>query len=175
MKDITLERKGREKEPRQTLALKMFAAIILLAGRMISPSASRSMYPKLPPWLQLHGSKVFFCHCLLCPRSRTTCPGNLSTLYSTEPLVCKQCLGARQSQGSCLGQFVSCLDLQNWRQKQLLENNLSSRPFFALFSPKVNCKWAGGEGKEEEGLVETFPRFVVFWCSLNFWQGAGRL
>lgn len=60
MKDIILERKGREKEPRQTLALKMFAAIILLAGSMIFFSASRSRYTKLPPWLQLHRSKVFF-------------------------------------------------------------------------------------------------------------------
>lgn len=60
MKDVFLERKGGEKEPQQTLALKMFAALILLAGSVIPLSASRSMHTKLPPRLQLDSSKVVF-------------------------------------------------------------------------------------------------------------------
>ena len=113
MKDIILERKGREKEPQQTLALKMFAAIILLAGSMI--------FFSLPVGL---GTQNFYRGCnytaLKCfsviacsvqgaeqpvPVTRPHCRAHSHSYANSY-------LGAWQSQGSCLGLFVSCLDLQ---------------------------------------------------------------
>lgn len=138
MKGILLERKGRGKEPQQSLALGMFATLILLARSVIFPSASRSVYTKLPLLLQLHCSKVRFLSLLVLPKEQD----NLSWYL---PHQWHQATHCQQYLGTCKARAAAWVDLfLVWIEKLDLEASSSClillfiKIIFNIYIPKSN-------------------------------------
>lgn len=175
MKGVLLEGKGREKEPQQPLALGVFATLILLAGSAISPSASRSVYTKLPPPLRLHGSKVAFLSLLFCTRSRTTCPCTCPHRWH-RATHCQQYLGTCRARAAAWVNlflvWIEKLDLEACSSLLLqiilsiyilkfnifsviLKDYLSGQPF-VLYSPQKSPAAVQEDMAEGEGLIEPF-------------------